>query len=76
MSDDVGCGCFGCLGSTPPVLLFIVFAFLKLTESVTWSWWIVTSPLWLPISLFFVVACLIVILAMTIYSLCAIFESL
>lgn len=30
-------------------LLFIVFLVLKLTDVVDWSWWWVTSPLWIPI---------------------------
>lgn len=30
-------------------LLFIVFFILKLTETIDWSWWWVTSPLWIPL---------------------------
>lgn len=30
-----------------PVLTFITFLVLKLTETVDWSWWVVTSPLWI-----------------------------
>lgn len=33
----------GSLGGT----LFIVFLVLKLTHVITWSWWWVTSPLWI-----------------------------
>ena len=36
------------------VLVFIVFLALKLAEVgqvATWSWWWVTSPLWIPICL-------------------------
>jgi hypothetical protein len=29
-------------------LLTVLFVGLKLTGYVTWSWWRVTSPLWLP----------------------------
>ena len=29
-------------------LLAIVFIVLKLTKVITWSWWWVTCPLWLP----------------------------
>lgn len=29
--------------------LFIVFLVLKLTDNITWSWWWVTSPIWLPL---------------------------
>ena len=34
--------------------LFLVFLTLKLTDNIDWSWWWVTSPLWIPISLFVV----------------------
>ena len=30
-------------------MLFLLFLFLKLAGYVTWSWWWVTSPLWMPI---------------------------
>lgn len=29
-------------------VLFIVFLILKLTKTIAWSWWWVTSPLWIP----------------------------
>ena len=29
-------------------MLFIVFLVLKLTGVITWSWWWVTAPLWIP----------------------------
>ena len=32
-------------------VLFIVFLVLKLTNVINWSWWWVTSPLWLPLAL-------------------------
>lgn len=32
-------------------LLTIVFIVLKLTKVITWSWWWVLSPLWIPIVL-------------------------
>lgn len=32
-------------------LLFLVFLVLKLTNVITWSWWWVTSPLWLPLAI-------------------------
>ena len=31
-----------------PAILFIVFLILKLTDNIDWSWWWVTSPLWIP----------------------------
>lgn len=30
-------------------IVFIIFLFQKLTGLVTWSWWWITSPLWLPL---------------------------
>lgn len=32
-------------------LLFVVFLVLKLTKVIAWSWWLVTSPLWLPVAI-------------------------
>jgi hypothetical protein len=39
-------------------VLFIVFLILKLTGTITWSWWWVTAPLWIPAAI--VVAFLII----------------
>jgi hypothetical protein len=35
-------------------VLFVVFLVLKLTGNIDWSWWWVTSPLWLPLALLLV----------------------
>lgn len=32
-------------------LLFVVFLVLKLTKVIAWSWWWITSPLWLPVAI-------------------------
>jgi len=32
-------------------VLFIIFLVLKLTNNITWSWWWVTAPIWIPVSL-------------------------
>lgn len=32
-------------------LLTIVFITLKLIDTITWSWWWVLAPLWMPIAL-------------------------
>jgi hypothetical protein len=32
------------------IILFVVFLVLKLTNTIDWSWWWVTSPLWIPIA--------------------------
>lgn len=47
-------------------VLFIIFLVLKLTNLITWSWWWVTSPLWIPILIIaaiFAIAGLFAILA-------------
>ena len=31
-----------------PGVLFVVFLVLKLTGNIDWSWWWVTSPIWIP----------------------------
>lgn len=31
------------------MILFLIFLVLKLTDNIDWSWWWVTSPLWLPL---------------------------
>lgn len=33
--------------------LFFTFLLLKVTGIITWSWWWITSPLWLPFALVF-----------------------
>ena len=48
--------------SSLPTLLFIVFLILKLTGNIDWSWWWVTSPLWIPVVAVFVLIALTLIL--------------
>ena len=36
-------------------VLFIIFLVLKLTNNITWSWWWVTSPLWIGIAVIVVI---------------------
>lgn len=40
-------------------LLTIVFITLKLTNYITWSWWWVLSPLWIPVVLVLVIALIV-----------------
>lgn len=50
MSNEKSYGCTGGIGVT----LFIVFLVLKLAEVgavASWSWWWVTSPLWIPLGI-------------------------
>lgn len=37
------------------IILFVVFLVLKLTGHIDWSWWWVTSPLWIPMAFAIVV---------------------
>jgi hypothetical protein len=42
-------------------VLFIVFLVLKLTGNINWSWWWVTSPLWIPLGIVLTVAMIFLI---------------
>jgi len=45
-------------GMSFTTVLFLIFLILKLTKTITWSWWWVTSPLWIPLvvgAIFFVI---------------------
>jgi len=44
-SDNLGLQIFGTIIN---LLVFAVFLILKLTDTVGWSWWWITSPLWIP----------------------------
>ena len=48
-------------------ILFIVFLILKLTNVIDWSWWWVTSPLWIPITIAIVIFIFIVIFQLIIH---------
>ncbi len=37
---------------TFPDVLLLLFLGLKLTHNIDWSWWWVTSPLWIPLALY------------------------
>ena len=57
------------INSSILTILFVVFLVLKLTGNIDWSWWWVTSPLWLPIAiLFFVLFVLFVMGVIMLYS--------
>lgn len=36
-------------------ILFVVFLVLKLCGTIDWSWWWVTSPLWIPLAIVVVI---------------------
>ena len=42
-------------------VLFLIFLVLKLTGQITWSWWWVTAPLWIPLCILALLAGFIVI---------------
>lgn len=46
---------------TFPSTLFIVFLVLKLTNTINWSWWWVTSPLWIPFALVLFIVIIVII---------------
>jgi hypothetical protein len=56
-------------GLSLSAVLFIVFLVLKLTGNIDWSWWWVTSPLWIPfaIGLFLVGVVFLVIVTALIF---------
>ena len=45
-------------------IIFLIFLVLKLIGQITWSWWWVTAPLWLPAGIFLVVMLIIFIIAL------------
>lgn len=45
-----------------PALLLLSFIILKLCNVITWSWWWVLSPVWLPIAISVVVFGIILLL--------------
>ena len=47
-------------------VLFIVFLVLKLCGTITWSWWWVTAPIWIPAGIAIVLILLIAIISPTI----------
>ena len=49
------------------MVLFIVFLVLKLTGTIDWSWWWVTSPLWIPLVLVVATLSVIGIIALILY---------
>lgn len=46
-------------GWSTSFLLFVVFLVLKLTDTIDWSWWWVTSPLWIRFALIGVLSILL-----------------
>lgn len=40
-------------------VLFLIFLVLKLTNTIDWSWWWVTSPIWIPLAFVTIILILI-----------------
>lgn len=49
------------------VVLFLIFMILKLTNTIDWSWWWVTSPLWIPLALAAAILAIVGLIAFIIY---------
>ena len=51
-------------------ILFVTLLILKLTETIDWSWWIITLPLWigLVITLIIIIIVLIIVVIAAIVS--------
>jgi hypothetical protein len=49
------------------VVLFLIFMVLKLTNTIDWSWWWVTSPLWIPLALAAAILGIVGLIAFIIY---------
>lgn len=47
-------------GTMIVVLIFAVFTILRLARVITWSWWFVTAPLWVPVLTLLLAAFIIV----------------
>ena len=43
-------------GLSMPLIVFLVFLILRLTHLIGWSWWWVTSPLWIVAALIILTA--------------------
>ena len=49
-------------------LLTVLFVGLKLTGHIDWSWWWVLSPLWISTGLAFIIAIIVLIVAVVVES--------
>lgn len=45
-------------------VLFLIFLVLKLTGTITWSWWWVTAPLWAPFVAFLTLCVLVFVVGL------------
>lgn len=54
-------------GITFPMLLFLTFLVLKLTNVITWSWWWVTAPLWITPAIVLAIIFLLILIFLLIF---------
>jgi hypothetical protein len=47
-------------------LAFLLLAYLRITEVISWSWWLVTAPLWGPPAIIAIVGLVVTGIAITI----------
>lgn len=43
------------------IIIFLAFFFAKIFNLITWSWWWVFSPLWIPALIIFILVLLVLI---------------
>jgi len=43
-------------------VLFLIFLTLKISKIITWSWWWIFSPLWIPIAISVIVILIILLI--------------
>lgn len=55
-------------------ILTLIFITLKLTGYITWSWWWVLAPLWLPITIFLVIAAIALMGALSVLAIMAVWD--
>lgn len=48
-------------------ILFLIFLVLKLTNNISWSWWWVTAPLWIPIAIITLIVGITVLIGLIFY---------
>ena len=48
-------------------ILFLIFLVLKLTNNISWSWWWVTSPIWIPIASIILIVGIAVLIGLIFY---------